>query len=140
MCRLKAEQQECEQRIQEFEAEVERVTRKMEDLHVCGCRRGFMFSMAGLISFLFLLPSFLPLIQTIHNHVTQAKQRAQAHQKHFKDHVKKIRDIITDLEKKAEEQRLRAEEATRTASEVCLQWRLLSVWYFILLILCMSVR
>jgi len=66
--------------------------------------------------------------------VTQAKQRAQAHLKHFKDRVKEIRDIITDLEKKAEEHRLRAEEAAQAASEVCLQLRLLSVWYFILLV------
>ena len=65
--------------------------------------------------------------------MTQAKQCAQAHLKHFKDRVKEIRDIITDLEKKAEEQRLRAEEAAQAASEVCLQWRLLSAWYFILL-------
>jgi len=82
----------------------------------------------------------LPLIQANHNHVTQAKQRAQAHLKHFKDRVKEIQDIITDLEKKAEEQRLRAEEAAQAASEVCLQWRLLSVCYFILLMLYTLVR
>ena len=36
---LKAEQQECGRRIQEFEAEVEKVTGKMEELQVsrCGC-------------------------------------------------------------------------------------------------------
>jgi len=72
--------------------------------------------------------------------VTQAKQQAQAHLKHSKDRVKAIRDIITDLEKKAEEQRLRAEEAAQAASEVCLQWGLLSAWCFILLMLCTSVR
>jgi len=66
--------------------------------------------------------------------VTQAKQQAQAHLKHSKDRVKAIRDIITDLEKRTEEQRLRAEEAAQAASEVCLQLRLLSVWYFILLV------
>jgi len=87
-----------------------------------------------------LISSSLPLIQANHNHVTQAKQRAQAHLKHSKDRVKEIHDTITDLENKAEEQRLRAEKATREASEVCLQWRLLSVWYFILLMLCTSVR
>jgi len=48
--RLKAEQQDCEQRIQEFEAEVERVTRKMEELQVWGCRRSLVFLMDVLIS------------------------------------------------------------------------------------------
>ena len=43
MRRLKAKQQECEQRIQEFEAEVEIVTRKMEELQVWGCRRSLVF-------------------------------------------------------------------------------------------------
>ena len=51
MCRLKAEQQECEQRIQEFEAEVERVTGKREELQVWDVElRGIVFLMDVLIS------------------------------------------------------------------------------------------
>ena len=61
----------------------------------------------------------LPSVQANHNHVTQGKQRAQTHLKHFKDRVKELRNIITDLEKKAEEQRRRADEAAQAASEVC---------------------
>jgi len=48
--RLKAEQQEFEQRIQEFEAKVEMVTRRMEELQVWGCRRSLVFLMNVLIS------------------------------------------------------------------------------------------
>ena len=59
MRRLKAKQQECEQRIQEFEAEVEIVTRKMEELQVWGCRRSLVF-FDGYTELLASFPGFSP--------------------------------------------------------------------------------
>lgn len=85
----KEELRECNHRIHEFEAEVEKVTGKMEELKAKG------------------------------RQVDDGKSNAERKMKAYQERLKTITDSIADLEKKASDTRRRAEEAARAASEVC---------------------